>query len=75
MRTLVHQVERDSARSERDQMQQERDAARADRDKSLADVARLTQEAAASRARIEELTRQLAVVPPDAPADAGAPGS
>jgi hypothetical protein len=69
------QKERDSARAERDQMQQERDAARADRDKSLADVARLTQEAAASRARIEELTRQLAVVPPDAPADAGVPGS
>ena len=74
------QKERDTARAERDQLQQERDAARGDRDKALADVTRLTEEAAAARARIEELTREMAATAPPrematAPVDAAPPGS
>jgi serine/threonine-protein kinase len=53
------QHERDAARGERDQLQVERDAAQAERERALAEVQRLTEEAAASHKRVEELTRLL----------------
>lgn len=69
------QKERDAARAERDQLQHERDAARTERDQALADVARLNREAAASRARIDELTRLIALPSPAQPAVANGSGS
>jgi len=69
------QHERDTARAERDQLQHERDQARADREQALADVARLTREAAASRSRIDELTRLIATPSPSTPAMATGSGS